>query len=190
MSTDAISNFVTELKTITAEEADPASVIERVKPLAAAMAEDTSWVKPEYYEADADQGFGITILNDGPNHELLVEVICWLPGLGVAPHDHQTWGVVVGIDGTEVNVDWDRRDDGSKPGFADLVKARETRVGNGDVCAFMPNDIHSVRNDEDKPSLSLHIYGVAPSSLDRSEFDPINKVQRPCPQRKRKTEAA
>jgi predicted metal-dependent enzyme (double-stranded beta helix superfamily) len=184
-----IANLVEQLKIVAAEESDPAAVVERVKPLAEAMAKDTSWVRPEYYEADEEQGFGITILNDGPNHELLVEAICWLPGLGVAPHDHQTWGVVVGIDGTEVNVDWQRHDDGSKPGYADLSTRRETEVKNGDVCAFLPNDIHSVRNDADVPSLSLHMYGIAPSSLDRSEFDPITKVQRPCPQRKRKPAA-
>lgn len=186
MSDQQITDFVAELKTITAEVSDPAAVIARVTPLLKGMAADTSWVKPEYYEADADQGFGITILNDGPNHELLVEAICWLPGLGVAPHDHQTWGMVVGIDGTEINVDWARHDDGAKPGFADLSTAREMPVSNGVVVSFLPDDIHSVRNDADKPSLSLHVYGVAPSSLARSEFDPINKIQRPCPERKRK----
>jgi len=187
MTDQAITNLVAELKTITAEETDPAAVIQRVKPLAAAMAEDTSWVRSEFYDADPDQGFGITILNEGPGHELLVEAICWLPGLGVAPHDHQTWAVVVGIDGEEVNVDWQRRDDGSKPGFADIEKARETRVSHGQVVSMLPDEIHSVYNDADKPSLSLHIYGVAPASLERSEFDPIAQVQRPCPQRKRKT---
>ena len=185
MSHPLISNFVTELKTMTSETRDPATIIKQVSPILQSLAADTSWVKPAYYECDDDQGFGITILNEEPDNTLLVEAICWLPGRGVAPHDHQTWGMVVGIDGVEVNVDWTRRDDGSKEGFADIENTKETDVTNGIIVSFMPDDIHGVRNDGDVPSLSLHVYGVTPASLNRSEFDPINKTQKPCPQRKR-----
>mgnify|MGYP006438613391 CR=1 FL=1 len=186
MSNDSISNLVTALKTITAEESDPAAIVARVKPFAAKMVEDTSWVCPEFYETDADQGMGINILHEEEDATILVEVISWAPGLGVAPHDHQTWGVVVGIDGVEVNVDWRRLDDGNKPGFADLEKAQETHVRKGDVVALLPDEIHSVRNDGDTPSVSLHMYGRVLAKIARSEFDPINKIQRPCPQRVRK----
>ncbi len=185
MSDAVISSLVADLKAATVGIDDPAEAIRRATPIIAKMASDLSWVKPEYYLCDEDQGFGITILNEEPDHSLLVEAICWLPGRGVAPHDHQTWGIVVGIDGVEVNVDWNRRDDGSQPGFADLELAKETDVTRGVVCKFMPDDIHGVRNDGDVPSLSLHVYGVTPATLDRSEFDPINKTQKPCPQRKR-----
>jgi len=185
MSDTMIADFVADLKAATAGIDDPAAVIARVSPLMDRLAADTSWVKPAYYQCDGDQGFGITILNEEPDHTLLVEVICWLPGRGVAPHDHQTWGVVVGIDGAEVNVDWARRDDGTKPGYADLEIAKETVVSRGDVVGLMPDDIHGVRNDGDVPSVSLHVYGRTLATLNRSEFEPITKTQRPCPQRKR-----
>jgi predicted metal-dependent enzyme (double-stranded beta helix superfamily) len=190
MSDTIIANFVKELKTATAGLSDPAAVLERVAPIAAKMADDTSWVKPAYYQCDEDQGFGISLLYEEPENTLLVEAISWLPGRGVAPHDHQTWGVVVGIDGVEVNVDWRRLDDRSKAGFADLEIDHETIVTRGTVARFMPDDIHGVRNDGDVPSLSLHIYGASLSTVNRSEFDPINKAQKPCPQRKRTSPAA
>ena len=183
---NAIGDFVTTLNGITAENTDPLVIIERVKPIAVNLAEETTWVRPEFYEVDEMQGIGINILNQEDNDTNLVEVISWLPGVGVAPHDHQTWGGVVGIDGTEMNIEWRRLDDGSEPGYAELKKYRETKVSKGDVLTFMPNDIHSVRNDSDRPSLSLHIYGRVLANLERSEFDPINKHQRPCPQRVRK----
>jgi predicted metal-dependent enzyme (double-stranded beta helix superfamily) len=186
MSSTAISSLVAALKTITAEESDPAAIVARVKPLAAKLAADTSWVQQSFYECDEAQGMGINILHEEEDATLLVEAICWLPGLGVAPHDHQTWGVVVGIDGVEVNVDWKRLDDGAKPGYADLEKAQETQVRKGDVVALLPDEIHSVRNDGDTPSMSLHMYGKVLAKIDRSEFDPIAKIQRPCPQRVRK----
>lgn len=187
MTDNAIQNLVTELRAATAGIDDPAEAIRRVTPIVEKMATDTSWVQPAYYECDEEQGFGINILNEEPDHTLLVEVICWLPGRGVVPHDHQTWGVVVGIDGVEINVDWHRLDDGTKSGFADLEPTRETEVTRGTVCTLMPDDIHGVRNDGDVPSVSLHVYGRTLARLDRSEFDPVNKTQKPCPQRKRMT---
>lgn len=180
-----MTDFVTELKAVTTELSDPAAIIKRVSPLMARLAEDTSWVKEAYYHCDEDQGFGISIINEEPDNTLLVEAICWLPGRGVAPHDHQTWGIVVGIDGVEVNVDWSRKDDKSQQGFAEIEISRETDVSRGVVMGFLPDDIHGVRNDGDVPSLSLHVYGRSLSKTNRSEFDPINKTEKPCPFRKR-----
>ena len=94
--------------------------------------------------------------------------------------------IVVGLDGRETNVDWRRRDDGSRPGYADIEKARETVGGRGVMKTFMPNDIHSIRNDFDTPSLSLHVYGRNLAQVDRSEFSPLAKTQLPCPKRPKK----
>ena len=153
--------------------------------MAVKFAEDTSWVRSAFYEVDKKQGMGINVLNQEDDDIILVEGISWMPGLGVAPHDHQTWGVVVDIDRAEINVDWRRANDGSKIGFANLEKVSKTTVCKGDVVAFLPDDIHSVPNHGDKPSLSLHIYGHVLAKIERSKFDPINKAQRPCSQRVR-----
>ena len=184
---DPIGRLVAALRVITAEHTDSAAIIGQAKPLAVMLAQETSWVRRAFYEVDEKQGMGINVLNQEDDDTIFVEVISWMPGFGVAPHDHQTWGVVVGIDGVEINVNWRRIDDGSKIGFADLEKVRETIVRKGNVVTFLPNDIHSVRNDGDKPSLSLHIYGRVLAKIERSEFDPINKIQRPCPQRVRRS---
>ena len=56
---------------------------------------------------------------------------------------------------------------------------------HGDICTLLPNDIHSVHNEGDVPSVSLHIYGRSLAFTDRHEFDPEVKVVRPCPKRKR-----
>jgi predicted metal-dependent enzyme (double-stranded beta helix superfamily) len=182
----AIDALVQELRRITAENTDPRAILQQVAPLAGRMKDDRNWMKPEYYECGAEQGFGITVLHEEPDHSLLVEVIAWLPGRGVKPHDHQTWGVVVGLEGHETNVNWLRRDDGSKPGFADLHVGSEVVVGPGHTAVFMPDDIHSVRNDGDVTTVSLHIYGRSLAFTNRSEFDPEAKTVTPCPKRERK----
>lgn len=160
-----------------------AALTERLAPLA----EDTSWIGDDLYETDATQGFGISILHEEPDDGFLLETVCWEPGRGVAPHDHQTWGVVMGLTGEEINVDWRRLDDGAQPGRASLEQAGETVVTGGVVKTFRPDDIHSIRNDSDGPSLSLHLYGRSLAKTDRSEFNPLAGTVVPCPKRVRRT---
>ena len=57
---------------------------------------------------------------EGTDYEILVETVCWLPGRGVTPNDHENWGVVVGLDGMETNINWHCKDDGVKLGYAGL----------------------------------------------------------------------
>ena len=183
MITYSVDEFVNDLRLITQKQTTDSVIIQKVIPLAKRLASETDWSAEYFRSCDETQGFGITILNEDEDNALMVETICWLPGRGVAPHDHQTWGVVVGIYGQETNVNWKRHDDGSMVGFAELTVEEEIVVGAGESCFFSPNDIHSVRNSGETPSLSLHVYGFSPGSRNRSEFDPLNKICRPCPQR-------
>ena len=183
--TYSIEQLVRDLRAIVAASTDDREIVRQVMPLARRIGEGPDLRRPEFYECDPEQGFAINILHEEPDHSLLVEAIAWLPGRGVKPHNHRTWGVVVGLDGRETNVNWRRRDDGSRPGYADLVAHHEVAVGPGDVVAFLPDDIHSVRNDDAAPTLSLHIYGKNLAQIERSEFDPDAKIERPCPKRVR-----
>lgn len=183
MAQQTIDNLVTDIKALLARTEDPVEIAAGVAALAKPLAADKSWIEPRSYETEESQGIGLTILHAEADHRLMVETVCWQAGRGVAPHDHQTWGVVIGLDGEETNVNWRRRDDGSQEGHADLEVAEEIIIRCGDVVRLQPNDIHSVRNDGETDSLSLHIYGRDLAYVNRSEFDPVNKTQRPCPQR-------
>lgn len=180
----SMQQFIADVKAVQAQHTDGREILKRVAPLARKIAAEKGWVNDSHYRCDEAQGIGITVLHEEPEN-LLVETVCWLPGRGVLPHDHQTWGCVVGIDGAERNTTWLRRDDGRKEGFADLENYHETVMRHGDVCTLLPDDIHSVHNDGAAPSLSLHIYGRSLAVTDRHEFDPAAKVMRPCPKRKR-----
>lgn len=178
-----IAALATEIEAVLATTSNPDEITTRVEALAKPLAADQGWVTPECYKTHDIQGIGVRILYETPGDGLFIETVCWQPGRGVAPHDHRTWGVVIGLDGTEMNTLWRRLDDGSQPGHAELEVAEVVAAGPGDVIRLMPEDIHSVRNDGDQPSLSLHIYGRDLATTGRSEFDPDNEIQRPCPQR-------
>jgi predicted metal-dependent enzyme (double-stranded beta helix superfamily) len=175
----SLDQYVHNLRTITAEETDPARITDRVAPLAKKFAQAPGWLRPEHHECDAEQGFGVHMLHEEPNHDLAVFLISWLPNRGTTPHNHKTWAVVVGIEGQEQEVNWDRRDDGSKRGYADLKRGGERVMTAGDVARCYPEHIHSVWNVGSDVSMSLHTYGRHINYTGRSEFDPQRKIEKP-----------
>ena len=73
------------------------------------------------------------MLHEEPDYTLFVIAAAWLPGRGVAPHNHGTWAVVAGVDGLERNASWKRLADGSHPGYAKIAKVTEKDFGPGEV---------------------------------------------------------
>lgn len=180
-----IEDFATGVQALMDRPERPEGMLDEVARLARPLVEDQRWIEPACFDVDEDQGIGIRVFHEGPDSGLLVQTVCWLPGRGVKPHDHQTWGVVVGLSGLEKNTSWRRLDDGGEAGHAELEVARIDEVGRGDFVKLRKTDIHSVENTGDVPSLSLHVYGRNIGKIDRWEYDPDAETVRPCPKRKR-----
>jgi predicted metal-dependent enzyme (double-stranded beta helix superfamily) len=174
-----LADFVRDLRAITAASSDAPAILERVAPRARALALSRHWLEPSHYRCDSEQGFGIHVLHEEPDHRLLVFAAAWLPGRGPAPHDHGTWAVVAGVEGAETNISWERLDDGSRPGRARLRKREERIVGPGDVLTFLPGEIHSVLNHTRAVAVSLHIYGVNINFTRRAQFDVEQELELP-----------
>jgi len=175
----SLDQYVQDLRTITGEETDPVRITDRVAPLAKKFAQSPGWLRPEHRECDAEQGFGVHLLHEEPNHDLAVFVLSWLPNRGTTPHNHKTWAVVVGMEGQEQEVNWDRLDDGAKPGYADLKRGEAHVMTAGEVARCYPEHIHSVWNVGKDISMSLHTYGRHINYTGRSEFDPEARREKP-----------
>jgi predicted metal-dependent enzyme (double-stranded beta helix superfamily) len=121
----------------------------------------------------------VHLLHEEPNHDLAVFLIAWLPNRGTKPHNHKTWAVVIGLEGEEQEVNWDRLDDGGKPGHAELKLGGKHVMTAGDVARCYPEHIHSVWNVGKDISMSLHTYGRHINYTGRSEFDPARKLEQP-----------
>ena len=174
-----LTDFVADLRALAAQTDDPSRMIQGVRPLALKLAADKRWVAPEYYHCDEEQGFGVHLLHEEADHALAVFAISWMPGRGAPPHNHATWAVVAGVDGPELNTFWKRVDDGSRPGYAEIVKTSEKAFGEGEVVSLLPDGIHSVLNTTDRVTLSLHVYGKHLNHTGRSTFDPDAKTEQP-----------
>lgn len=171
-----LKQFVDDLRTITGASRDPREIISRVRPLARDLALARTWLEPRHYRCDATQGFGAHVLHEEADHTLAVFAAAWLPGRGAPPHNHGTWAVVAGVDGYEKNTFWKRVDDGSRPGYAEIVTQGDKVFGPGEVVTFLPDSIHSVTNDTEVVTVSLHVYGTHVNYTTRLQFDPQTRV--------------
>jgi predicted metal-dependent enzyme (double-stranded beta helix superfamily) len=128
-------------------------------------------------EPDAEQGFGVRLLHEEPDHTLAIFVVSWAPGRGTPPHDHGTWAVVAGLAGSERNERWGRVDDRLDPHRVDLDRLDAAAIGPGDSLALACGEIHSVRNDGREVSVSLHVYGKHFNHTVRAQYDPATRTR-------------
>ena len=167
-----VDDFIADLRRVTAETVDESEIFDRLGPLAQRLAADKFWLKPEYYDTDAEQKFGVHVLHEEADHSLAVFMVSWEPHNGVAPHDHGTWAMIAGVEGIERNTRYARLDDRSRDGYAEIEIKSETLAGPGDLVCMKNGGIHSVWNDSDRVTLSLHTYGKHVNYTERSVYDP------------------
>lgn len=176
----SIPSLVTDLRRVVSEAADEREVLSKVRPLAqrAALSKD-SWLEERFYKADLDQGFGVYLLHEEPDHSLAVFAVSWLPKRGAPPHDHGTWAVIAGVDGPEKNEFFERLDNRSRTGYAELKKSGEKIFNAGDALAMRSGQIHSVWNETGAVTISLHIYGKNIQHTGRSQFNIEKRTETP-----------
>lgn len=88
-------------------------------------------------------------------------------------HNHHSWGVVCVVAGRDRYVHWRRRDDGARPGYAEVEVEWEKMLDPGDVVHFAdtPGDIHS-QQGVDAPVWELVFFGRDPNVRPRLYFNP------------------
>jgi predicted metal-dependent enzyme (double-stranded beta helix superfamily) len=172
-----LDHYIEDLRRISREHDNEDKIIGLVSPLARRIALEKSWLDKKYFAADRDQGFGVHVLHEEPDHTLAIFAVSWLPRRGTPPHDHGTWVVVAGVEGIECNVRYRRLDDASRPNYAELEVKQELNADEGDLVCMKSGGIHSVHNDTDSVTLSLHTYGKHVNYTVRSQYDLETKLK-------------
>lgn len=93
-------------------------------------------------------------------------------------HNHHSFGVVAIVAGRDRYLAWERKDDGTRPGYAEVELAFERLLDPGDVVDFAdsPGDIHSQQGADGAPVWELVFFGRDPNVKPRLYFDPVAKT--------------
>jgi 3-mercaptopropionate dioxygenase len=89
-------------------------------------------------------------------------------------HNHNSWGVACIYKGVDLYVKWERRDDGQRPGYAEVVAVEERllRRSEGTYWLDSPHDLHSQWGQEGHVAWELVLMGKNNQGMDRLFFEP------------------
>lgn len=124
---------------------------------------------PQYYQQ--------YLLHCDPLERFSMVSFVWGPGQSTPVHDHEVWGYVGMLRGSEINQRYVREADGGLR----LAGAASTLLP-GDVERLAPEegDIHQVSNAHaDRVSISVHLYGGNIGAVSRHVYDPVTGMAKP-----------
>src|SRR5579871_5244607 len=130
--------FIADLRTIWASESEDRRRMERARPLLQKLVMDNE-LKAHSAEWPSTEGRKNLLLYVDPDHAFVINGVVRVPGRTGSVHDHADAWVLYGVlDGTESLERFERVDDGSKPGYAEIKMSSVTTGSQGKVDLVEP----------------------------------------------------
>ncbi len=135
--------FIADLRAIWDSESDNQHRMEKAKPLLERLVEDPG-LKAHSARWPSTEGYKNLLLYVDPQHHFAVNAVVRVPGRVGGVHDHADAWVLYGVlDGSERLERYDRIDDGSRAGYAEVRLASVTTGTQGKVDLVVPHAIHA-----------------------------------------------
>lgn len=138
----------------------------------AQLVRDDDWLPDAYARPDPDYYRQYLLYRD-PDQRFSVVSFVWGPGQHTPVHDHQVWGLVGLLRGSEYSQSY--RSDAKSPDHLLTADGPDKKLERGTVEKLSPaeGDIHRVRNAyDDRVSVSIHVYGADIGSVHRWVYYP------------------
>jgi predicted metal-dependent enzyme (double-stranded beta helix superfamily) len=166
----AVNTLLAKAVVLQKERAMSRSSVERIRTALLELAMQREfWNETDYPAPAGDERQNRFLIGQGESGvSLYLNVLC--PGKRIPPHNHTTWACIAGVEGVEENTFFDRVDDGSVPGRAEITTREVVVVGPGAGIAMLGEDIHSVEIKGSQTIRHLHFYGRPLETLDQRIF--------------------
>jgi predicted metal-dependent enzyme (double-stranded beta helix superfamily) len=135
--------FIADLRAIWAAEADDRRRMERAKLVLQKLVLDDT-LKANSADWPSTEGRKNLLLYVDPDYAFVINGVVRVPGRTGSVHDHADAWVLYGVlDGTESLERFERVDDGSRPGHAEIKLSSVTTGSQGKVDLVEPRAIHA-----------------------------------------------
>ncbi|MDP2376332.1 cysteine dioxygenase [Reyranella sp.] len=171
MSVDRLRRFIGDMTSLVGgawQDRDEAATLEVGAKLLAGLVSHDDWL-PEAMAKCPPHGYAQNLLWCDPFERFSVVSFVWAPSARTPVHDHQMWGLVGMLRGSETSQRFVR-----DPETGALATGELATLAPGEVEALLPalGDIHQVTNAlSDCGSISIHVYGGNIGAVRRHTFD-------------------
>src|SRR4029450_10589199 len=138
-----LDKFIGDLRAIWSADADNQRRMEKAKPRLEHLVKDEG-LRAHSATWPSTEGYKNLLLYVDPDHHFVINAVVRAPGRTGSVHDHADAWVLYGVlDGTESLERFERVDDGSRPGYAELRLSSVTTGSQGKVDLVPPRAIHA-----------------------------------------------
>jgi predicted metal-dependent enzyme (double-stranded beta helix superfamily) len=138
-----LDTFIADLRAIWTAETQDQRRMERAKPLLELLLRDAG-LKAHSAQWPSTEGYKNLLLYVDPDHHFVINAVVRVPGRTGSVHDHADAWVLYGVlDGSESLERYERIDDGSRPGYAELRLSSVSTGTQGKVDLVAPRAIHA-----------------------------------------------
>jgi predicted metal-dependent enzyme (double-stranded beta helix superfamily) len=135
--------FIADLRAVWASEEDDGRRMAKAKPLLEKLVMDPA-LKAHSASWPSTEGRKNLLFYVDPDYHFVINGVVRVPGRTGSIHDHADAWVLYGVlDGTESLERFDRIDDGSRPGYAEVKLSSVTTGSQGKVDLVPPRAIHA-----------------------------------------------
>ncbi len=138
-----LDKFIVDLRTIWAGDSENERRMANAKPLLEQLVKDAT-LKAHSAGWPSTEGRKNLLLYVDPDHHFVINAVVRMPGRTGSVHDHADAWVLYGVlDGSESLERFERVDDGSRSGYAEVRLSSVTTGTQGKVDLVPPHSIHA-----------------------------------------------
>jgi predicted metal-dependent enzyme (double-stranded beta helix superfamily) len=163
---EAVAGTIDKVRRIETADGVNYASLEKISELLFDLAARKDLFPEEDFPLGPERASNIHLLQEDPDGRFALYMSVGIGGKLTPPHNHTTWAVIASIQGRELNLLYDRVDDRSLPGKAEIIETGRKVVEGRTAVYLLPDDIHAVALEGGEKAMLFHMYGLGLDRLD------------------------